>query len=190
MFLSILEKLIWPQIVLLLFFNAAFASPIAKQMTVKTVLDKNQFFDGEISLYFKDKLVYTEIDKNTNNLRSIKTKVYVESKFLSLESDNSLIHHSISLTKNESRCYRTNEIGQRELIVDSGLDSSYKNEMANIYLSGNELKLGESIKFEHKNNENDISYIDDYDFRIDFSAMPLEALFCEGDVQLTVGFDL
>lgn len=79
------------------------------------------------------------------------------------------------------------KLGKRELIVDSGLDSSYKNEMANIYLSGNELKLGESIKFEHKNNENDISYIDDYDFRIDFSAMPLEALFCEGDVQLTVG---
>lgn len=179
MFLSIMKKWMWIGIISLAIVNGVLAKPISHLMTVRTNLDKNQFFDGQISISFKDKILNTEVSKD-NKIHPVKTKVYVYSQLSTPASQN----YSIFLNENKTTCIDQNE----ESISDDFFNDSEK--IAKVFLNSELLMINQAMKFDVERVDGVSNYIDEYDFRLEFSGNPDNTVKCEGLIELMVGFEL
>ncbi|NNN61054.1 hypothetical protein FKQ60_09345 [Vibrio sp. A11] len=173
--------------ILFLFNNYALAKPIAHSMTVSTSIDKSAFFNGDISIKFKDEILYPEINKDTDEIMPVMTQVYVEATLLN-DSSSKQVNHAITLTRNVSQCYKFNEQGIKTGIDD--ITDNDRKEFTTVYLDGIILKDNMPLVLHFQNKNTDENFSSLYEFKLKFGKIPNEAISCSGDIQLMVGFDL
>ncbi|MDO6708804.1 hypothetical protein [Photobacterium sp. 1_MG-2023] len=166
----------------------SYCGPIAHPMTVTTQIDKNKFFGGEINVTFTENNLIPKFNKDSYSLKDIHTQLAISTNIPNDDSSR-LIQHTITLTKNDSYCYRFNDVGNLVLIDEVEASYPYQSEMVNIFIDSYELDMNtpRTLPF----NDMGKDYLQaDYKFTLKFNRLPLNVNKCEGEIQVMVEFDL
>lgn len=161
---------------------------IIKPVTVISSINKNKFFDVEITKFEFDRPeLLLMFDQSKQTFRDENLRLIVET---TVPEDNTDIHLAIRMSQNWSNCYNE-PFGSENAVPIAGYDQIASLTFIDSAMDGStEINLDESLPFDFNDNIDGFKAAQ-YDTRVSFQTpISSEVQFCQGGITMTLEFAL